>query len=255
MRTLWKYGKWVLLLFVLFAGAAGFTLYRAFANNKPLVSGQLAEGVTAVSEGYVCAYVVEVGDGTAILIDAGVDPSGKAIAAALARRGLKPESVRAILFTHGHADHTAGWRAFPKAERWAEVEDVDLIEGRRNPAGALAQFRSQSTGATVDKKFQDGEVLRFGPLEVEVFQLPGHTAGSSALLARGVLFMGDAANGLKDGSIGPPPSFFSDDLEQAKRSLAELSGRLPEGAVQVIAFSHSGPLMGLEGLSALAAVK
>src|SRR5688572_27205312 len=58
-----------------------------------------------------CSYVVRAGAGI-VLVDAGMDSTGRDIEQALDRAfGARPEDVRAILLTHWHNDHAAGAHA------------------------------------------------------------------------------------------------------------------------------------------------
>ncbi len=80
--------------------------------------------------------------------------------------------------------------------------------------------------------------------------MPGHTAGSAAYLADGVLFLGDSASARKDGALVPAVGLFSDDAAQNHAALKALGARLQSGGLRVdaLAFAHSGPLSGLKPL-------
>jgi glyoxylase-like metal-dependent hydrolase (beta-lactamase superfamily II) len=79
-----------------------------------------------------------------------------------------------------------------------------------------------------------------------VYAVPGHTAGSAAYLANGVLFLGDSAQINSDGEIRPAPWLVTDDRAQNRASLARLQQRLAkDGArVEAIVPAHSGPATG-----------
>src|ERR1700677_2501337 len=105
MKTVLQWVGAVVLLLLLAVGAVWYT---AFGSNSPIVDGaELAPGVETVKDGFVSVFIVDVAPGKVALIDAGHDASGKAILAALAKRGLTPAGVTAIFLTHGHGDHTA----------------------------------------------------------------------------------------------------------------------------------------------------
>jgi hydroxyacylglutathione hydrolase len=92
-------------------------------------------------------------------------------------------------------------------------------------------------------------------MRVETFAVPGHTPGSAAYLARGVLFFGDSAGASKDGEVMKAVRLFSKDSGQNVASLKSLEARLqPRAAeVKVLAFAHTGPLPGFAPLAAFAA--
>ena len=73
--------------------------------------------------------VVEAGD-TRVLIDCGFGV--RDTVARLARLGIAPESISAIVVTHEHADHVGGVAAFADALRHSGLADVRHAgDGRR----------------------------------------------------------------------------------------------------------------------------
>jgi glyoxylase-like metal-dependent hydrolase (beta-lactamase superfamily II) len=188
------------------------------------------------------------------LIDAGNDRKGKVILAELARGGLGPDAVEAILLTHGHSDHTGGVLLFAKAKVMALAEDVALTEGRANSRGPMQRlFSAHPTGIKVARVLRDGETVRVGKAVFRAFPVPGHTAGSAAYLVNGVLVLGDSANATKKGKVAGAPWLFSDSRAKNRESLVALDRRLVrEGTkVRALVFSHSGALE--EGLAPLTA--
>jgi glyoxylase-like metal-dependent hydrolase (beta-lactamase superfamily II) len=221
------------ILVLLLAAVAGAVFYSAFWHNRPIADGQtVASGVETVKESFVSVFIVDVAPEKVALIDAGKDASGQPILAALARRGLGPSSVVGIFLTHGHGDHTAGCKQFPDAKVYALKNEVGLI----------------GDAAKVTEPLEDGSVVKIGDIDVEAFAVPGHTPGSAAYLARGVLFFGDSAGGGKDDAMMPAVRLFSKDPEQNVASLKTLEARLKPRAseVKTLAFAHSGPLEGFQ---------
>jgi hydroxyacylglutathione hydrolase len=223
----------------------------------PIADGQgpLA-GVRTVKLGFVSAFVLDAGGGRAVLVDAGADRAGVALLAALRAAGYGPDAVLAVLLTHGHGDHIAAAPLFRSAEIVALEQERALVEGAVTARSPMARFsRAKPTGVRVTRLARDGEVLRYGSLEVRVFAIRGHTEGSAAYLARDVLFVGDAASATTDHRARGPIWMFSEDTDVGAASLRTLAGRLRrEGhSVRAMAPAHSGPLMGavLEALTAL----
>lgn len=230
---------WVGVVIVALAIGAGAVFYSAFAHNRPIVDGQeLGNGVETVKDGFVSVFLVDAAPGKVLLIDAGNDKSGKAILAALARRGLGPSAVAGIFLTHGHSDHTAGCKLFPDAQVYARKNEIALV----------------GDAAKVTQPLEDGSATKVGDVVVETFAVPGHTPGSAVYLARGVLFFGDSAGGSKDGAVMPAVRLFSKDPGENVASLKALSARLEPRAAEVktLAFAHSGPLDGFGPLAAFA---
>lgn len=231
--------KWVGLVVLSLVLAAGALFYSVFGDNAAIIDGQeVVPGVETVKDGIVSIFLVDSGPGKVALVDAGNDRSGKALLAALARRGMTPQSVSAILLTHGHPDHTAGCKLFPDAQVYALKTEVPLI----------------GDAAKVTHPLEDGEAFDVGELHVETFSVPGHTDGSAVYLARGVLFFGDSAGANKSGVMTKAVRLFSKDTAQNVASLKALEARLAPRAAEVkmLAFAHTGPLVGFEPFATFA---
>ena len=171
---------------------------------------RVADGVwripTAPAD-FINSFLVEGGDGTLTLVDAGTRFAPKALLAALDELGRKPGDVTHLLLTHAHSDHTGGAREMQKATGSAvsthEREAVYVREGRM-PASDPSTFGGRLMGripgkakgfapVAIDSTFEDGDVL---PLAggITVVHTPGHTPGHCSFLhpTSGVLITGDA---------------------------------------------------------------
>ena len=243
--------KWVgIALLVVILGLVGVVL-AAFHGLSPIQDGQRLDGVQTVKDGIVSCFLVDLGEREVALVDACNDKSAKAVLAALAKRGLGAEAVKAIFLTHGDADHLWGALAFPKAQVLVLAADVALAEGRE--IRLLPWLLSpKDTGVRVARALTDGEVVELSGVAFRVFAVPGHTKGSAAFLARGVLFMGDSAESTTEGALAPAKRLTTSDPELNRASLAKLAERLAPSAADVksIAPAHSGVLS--KGLAPLA---
>jgi hydroxyacylglutathione hydrolase len=231
--------KWVGGVILVLLLAVGAVWYTAFGSNSPIIDGaQLVPGVETVKDGFVSAFIIDVAPGKVALIDAGRDASGKAILAALAKRGLTPASVTAIFLTHGHPDHTAACKMFPGAQVYAMQTEIPVV----------------GDAAKVDHPLGDGDISTVGDERIEAFAVPGHTAGSAVFLARGVLFFGDSAGASNEGVMMRAVRLFSKDPAQNVAALKSLEARLqPRAAdIKILAFAHTGPLNGFEPFEAFA---
>lgn len=222
-----------------------------FVTKAAIQDGQKVGGVQQVKDGFVAAYLVDLAPGEVALVDAGQDPAGKAILAALKQRGLDEKAVKAVLLTHGDYDHTAASMLFPGALVAVLEPDVALAEGRevRSPLQS-----PKPNGIKVGRALRDGERLELSGTPVEVFAVPGHSKGSAAFLVHGVLFLGDSAEVTRSGRLESGLWFSSSDRGENRRSLRALAGRLAQREVKAIACSHSGLVeAGLKPLTDLAA--
>jgi hydroxyacylglutathione hydrolase len=249
-RILKILGLVIVLLLIVAVG----TIASAFVGRASITDGVEINGIRIVKDGIVSMAVVPIGTGEVALVDAGNDKSGKAILAELSRRKLGPDAVKYILLTHGHPDHTAAIALFPNAQVMALGPDVAMVEGLAGAHGPLTRLMPVTpAGVKVAHAFTDGETFMLNQVPVRVFAVPGHTAGSAAYLINGVLFMGDAADTTRDGTLKLSPWIFSDSQAQDRTSLVRLDQRLlkDKSDVKAMDFAHSGVLV--KGLAPLTA--
>lgn len=251
MRTALKVLGMLLLVALVGGGLIG---YQTFGMNRAIEPGATFGKVKAIQTSYVQCFMIDVGDGRVALIDAGMNKDGKEIKAELAARKLGDDAVIAVLLTHNHGDHTDGLAAFPRARVYSTAAEVPFLERRaaaHSPIAAVMKPDWPAVKAT--DLFEDGATLQLGDTAIKAFVVPGHTPGSVAYLADGVLFLGDSAAIRKDGSLLPAPWVFSEDTAQNQRELVKLAARLKGETVSVLAPAHSGAATSREPLDAFAA--
>lgn len=122
-----------------------------------------------------------------------IDPADSAEELA-ARIALEGVTLRYILLTHGHRDHTLAAPAMH--ERFPEAE----VYIHRLDANGSGIYHYPLEGV-IDglKYYADGDTLPLGSLTITVLHTPGHTAGSVTLKVGDALFVGDT---LFPGSCG-----------------------------------------------------
>jgi len=247
-RILLGLGAVVVVVVGVPAVAIGITL----AGDSPVKDGEaLGSRAKQIKDGMVTVGMIDIGGGGVALIDCGNDKDAKAIHAELAKRSLDESAVKAIFLTHGHADHTGGCAKFPKAETYALAAEKDVVEGRAAAKGFLPKLMgAKDVGARVTHTLADGDHVTVGDVDVSVFAVPGHTAGSAVYLADGVLYFGDAASAHKEGKMTPAKYLFSDDQKQDIDALKALAMKLEPRAseIKTLEFAHTGTLSGFEPL-------
>ena len=217
----------------------------------------LGAGAEAVYDGFSTVFMLDAGNGQVALIDAGNDTAGATILDALGKRNASADNVAAIFITHAHPDHDAAIAVFPKATVYAMKAEVPVAEGKEAYQSVLSRVmgRYNPHPFQVTHPLENGEKVTVGNLEVTAFAVPGHTPGSGAYLAQGVLYLGDAAMINSGHQVIGPAKAFSNNAEEGVASLLRLAEELRPRAeeVKVLATAHTGGVAGLQPLAALAA--
>ena len=140
-----------------------------------------------------------------------VDPGGDALRI-LSQAQADGVTIRLILLTHAHFDHTGGVSALRKA-----LPDVPVY---LHPADAalLGSEVFPAIGAPT-VPYEEGDTVTRGDLTIHVLHTPGHTPGGVCLLAGDALFTGDT---LFCGSMGRT-DFAGGSYEQIMASLKRLA--------------------------------
>ncbi|HEX8083302.1 MAG TPA: MBL fold metallo-hydrolase [Solirubrobacteraceae bacterium] len=173
---------------------------------------EVADGIHRLEDVHTNWYVL-VSGGRLTVLDAGLPRDWDDFVTALARLGHRPDDVDAVLITHHHPDHAgnaerlrvAGARVLAHRDDAPSLQGGRAISVRsrlrlvRRPwylqymARYLLKGITHTPAIAELDELADGEVVDV-PGAPRVVHVPGHTAGSCALLLeeRSVLFSGDA---------------------------------------------------------------
>ncbi|MFO0797012.1 MAG: MBL fold metallo-hydrolase [Gemmataceae bacterium] len=175
------------------------------------------------------SYVVWRDGGTeGFVIDPGFEPD--LIHDALAERSL---TLAAIVCTHGHVDHIAGnaflKQAFPAAPILIGSGDAPMLtDADLNLSGP---YGMPVTSPPADRLVADGERVTVAGIELEVFDVPGHSPGHVVYVLRETnpptVLGGDV---LFRGSIGRV-DFPGGSFETLKHHIERVLWPLPDGTV------------------------
>jgi glyoxylase-like metal-dependent hydrolase (beta-lactamase superfamily II) len=134
------------------------------------------------------AYLL-VDQGVAALIDSGINASLPTVLSTLASRGVAAEQVRYLILTHVHLDHAGGagqlMQHLPNAVLVVHPRGArHMIDPTALIAGASAVYGPDEVERTYGRlvavqperiqTVTDGERIRIGRRELEVFDAPGH---------------------------------------------------------------------------------
>ncbi len=119
------------------------------------------------------AWAVATSEGI-IIIDALYDYSvDDEIAEGLKKVGLDPATIKYVIISHGHSDHSGGAKYLQdtyKARVLLSAADWDLLD------------RSRGTRPARDMVASDGQKLTLGDTTITMHLTPGHTAGTLSYL-------------------------------------------------------------------------
>lgn len=185
---------------------------------------EAALGVVGVDTGGSYAWIVKTATG-AVLVDAGLDPQGRALLEELQAQGVPPEKVHAVLVTHAHPDHWAAAHLFPNAKVYVGPGDLPFLKGDAEfeafGGGLVTRFMERGPTPVNLEALPADLQLELDGAQVRALHTPGHTPGSMAFLYGDLLFIGDSA--VRDGEkVAFAPSTLSEAPDQVPASLRKL---------------------------------
>ncbi|MEU7988150.1 MBL fold metallo-hydrolase [Streptosporangium canum] len=187
-------------------------------------------------------YLLRDSAGRTVLVDTGIGPEDSPAAswapvpgvlgAELARVGVSPEEVDAVVITHLHSDHASGaviggTPVFANARHVFQRAEIDAAA-----EGVLDQV-VRPLGERVQVVDGQADVLP----GIRVFHTPGHTPGHQVVQVGDLVLTGDVV--LHPAQLADPKVtyLYDDDPELAAATRMELLGRV-RAARGMIATAH-----------------
>lgn len=160
-------------------------------------------------------------NGEAVIIDAAVYHAP--MAEYIDSNRLK---VKAVVLTHGHFDHVSG------AAQFSDRFDAPIAIGKKDEEmyyntdlnGALMFGDMGYRSKEAEILLSEGDIIRFGDIELSVIETPGHSLGGISLYTKGYLFCGDTLFELYVGRT----DFYGGNADTLISSISQKLYKLPD---------------------------
>lgn len=177
-----------------------------------------------------------------LLIDIGFDETVDEIVDLIRELDFPLSSCKALIATHADVDHVQGMSKLKQITKVPVLGHELAVEPLANadPIKTYAEIAAQGIhmkmpAVTIDQLIDEGDKLRVGDLELEVWHTPGHTDSQLSFRLGDLLFSGD--NIYRDGCVGVIDAHHGSDIPAFLKSLE----RIRDSDVKWLLPSH-GPI-------------
>ncbi|RYD79234.1 MAG: subclass B3 metallo-beta-lactamase [Sphingobacteriales bacterium] len=181
--------KKIILITLLFLSISGFSQVREPLNN-PAEWSQKTEPFRIAGNLYyvgtydLASYLIATDKGN-ILINTGLASSLPIIKENIKTLGFNYKSIKIILLTQAHFDHTGAIAAIKKetkAKVYVDENDADVLE-----SGGKSDYAFGASGMTFepvipDLLLKDKDKIKLGKTTITMLHHPGHTKGSCSFI-------------------------------------------------------------------------
>ena len=174
-----------------------------------------------------CVYLVYDGDDW-LLVDIGYEDTTAEVIEIIRQMDFSLANCKYLVVTHADVDHIQGLRKAKELLPNAKIVGHKLA-GAALAAGDRIMTYAEITaqGISIDlptvrleQMIDEGDKLKVGKIELEVWHTPGHTGGQLAFRYGDLLLSGD--NIFRDGCVGNIDAHHGSDLEDFTESLARI---------------------------------
>jgi glyoxylase-like metal-dependent hydrolase (beta-lactamase superfamily II) len=176
-----------------------------------------------------------------LLIDIGFDDTVDDIIEMVRQMDFPLSSCQTLIATHADVDHTQGLAKAKQALKTTVTahREAKVPLGKGDRIHTFAEIAAQDIHmdlepVKVDLFVDEGDIIKLGDVELEVWHTPGHTSSQLSFRMDDLLFSGD--NIYRDGCVGAIDAHHGSDLPKFIESLT----RIRDSDVQWLLPSH-GP--------------
>ncbi len=219
---------------------------QAMEDMSFFTYAQIFDDLLIVAQKETNCFVLKTSDGL-IVIDA-IWPKKEAFDAiinAIKEVGWNPDSIKKLLLTHGHVDHTGCGKWFVEqyhAETY--LSKIDDIFWQEHPAKPNRPETWKDYA--IDHYLQDGDIITLGDKIIYVYNTPGHTPGCLSYIFP-VKENGKTHMAALWGGTTPP--WTKDGIQQYLKSLDYFFGVAASKNVDVALSNHTAMDNGLERIA------
>jgi hydroxyacylglutathione hydrolase len=162
-----------------------------------------------------------------VLLDTGYEESLDELIESIRQLDFPFANCQGLIATHADVDHAQGM-ALAKQKLRAPVlahpNSAEILEAG-DVYRSLAHIPAKGIdlkmpAVKVDRTLNDGDIIRVGQLEIEVWDTPGHTDGQLSFRLNNLLFSADTI--YRDGSIGAIDAHHGSDLGDFIKTLRRI---------------------------------
>jgi hydroxyacylglutathione hydrolase len=162
-----------------------------------------------------------------VLVDAGTGLYTSSLDKDLQTQGSSIDVITDVVLTHSHIDHIGG--VIPLLEKGSPKLYLHKAEADPINNGDMSHTLGDTFGVDlppfkIDVVLQEGDIIDFGDVRLQVFHTPGHSAGSIVMQVEdsGILFTGDTM--FPGGSFGRVdfPTGSPKKLVESLRRISEM---------------------------------